>query len=93
MVNYYNRFIPGCGGIMTPLYALLRKDTPFIWTSQCASAFKTLQDALTHAITLQYPSADARLAILRMPQTSVLVLFWNTGSTTRGCPSPSSASP
>ncbi|QQP41311.1 Uncharacterized protein FKW44_015635 [Caligus rogercresseyi] len=32
-------------------------------TSQCASAFRTLQDALTHAITLQYPSADARLAI------------------------------
>eukprot|EP00096_Caligus_rogercresseyi_P008993 TRINITY_DN296_c0_g2_i1.p1 TRINITY_DN296_c0_g2~~TRINITY_DN296_c0_g2_i1.p1 ORF type:complete len:1084 (+),score=65.75 TRINITY_DN296_c0_g2_i1:228-3479(+) len=63
MVNYYNRFIPGCGGIMTPLYALLRKDTPFVWTSQCASAFKTLQDALTHAITLQYPSPDARLAI------------------------------
>ncbi|QQP50887.1 Uncharacterized protein FKW44_012038, partial [Caligus rogercresseyi] len=63
MVNYYNRFIPGCGGIMIPLYALLRKDTPFVWTSQCASAFKTLQAALTHAITLEYPSLDARLAI------------------------------
>ena len=63
MVNYYHRFIPNCGGIMSPLYDLLKKDTNFVWNTSHSAIFESLKVALSSAAILQHPSPGARLAL------------------------------
>ena len=63
MVNYYHRFIPNCGGIMSPLYDLLKKDTNFVWNTSHSAIFESLKVALSLAAILQHPSPGARLAL------------------------------
>ena len=35
IASYYRRFVPGFSRIAGPLYALTKKDTPFVWTDDC----------------------------------------------------------
>ena len=63
MVNYYHRFIPKCGGIMSPLYDQLKKDTNFVWNTSHSAIFESLKVALSLAAILHHPSPGARLAI------------------------------
>ena len=55
MCNYYRRFIPGFANICCPLNKLLRKNTVFVWSEQCKSAFETLKTMLLSPQILQYP--------------------------------------
>ena len=55
MANYYRRFIHNFAKISTPLYALLKKDTPFKWTEACQKSFDKLKAALLSAPILSYP--------------------------------------
>ncbi|KAI0992120.1 hypothetical protein K3495_g16066, partial [Podosphaera aphanis] len=43
--NFYRRFIKDYSKIASPLFALTRKDSPFLWTSACQSAFDLLKTA------------------------------------------------
>ena len=63
MVNYYHLFIPNCGGIMSPLYDLLKKDTNFAWNTFHSAVFESLKVALSSAVILHHPSPGARLAL------------------------------
>lgn len=63
MANYYRRFIKGHSNIVSPLTALLRKNAPFNWTTQCKQAFETMKKALLTAPVLSYPDPK-RLFIL-----------------------------
>ena len=40
LVGYYRRFIPECSTITAPLTRLLKKNTKFVWDSNCQNAFK-----------------------------------------------------
>lgn len=55
MCNYYRRFIPGFANICCPLNKLLRKNTVFVWSEQCKSAFETFKTMLLSPQILQYP--------------------------------------
>ena len=55
LLSYYRRFIPLFSSISYPLYNLTRKDSPFEWTSDCATAYQQLKTQLTQAPVLAYP--------------------------------------
>ena len=52
--NFYRRFILGYSQVTLPLTALLRKDTPFVWSPEAQSAFDTLKSAFTTEPILQH---------------------------------------
>ncbi|KAL4142333.1 hypothetical protein QTP88_004814 [Uroleucon formosanum] len=43
MINYYGKFIKNLSTFLAPLHNLLKKETPFIWSDQCSSAFTKTQ--------------------------------------------------
>ena len=55
LTSYYRRFVPCFSSVASPLYALTRKDTPFEWSSDCATAFTQLKTLLTQSPVLAYP--------------------------------------
>jgi len=55
LCNYYRRFIKDFANISKPLYSLLSKDVPFVWSDSCEEAFLKLKDALTSYPVLRSP--------------------------------------
>ena len=47
-VGFYRRFIKDFSKIARPLSNLLMKDTPFLFTDECLSAFNCLKQKLIH---------------------------------------------
>jgi len=41
MAQYMSRFLPDLAETFEPICALTRKDTPFVWSTECESAFDT----------------------------------------------------
>lgn len=64
-VNYYRKFIKDFAKITLPLYALTKKDVPFVWTQECEDAFQMLKQSLLTAPILQYPDFQTGEFILR----------------------------
>ena len=60
LVSYSRRFVPKFAKIASPLHLLLKKDTAFDWTPECADAFAGLKEALIHAPVLAYPQFDSQ---------------------------------
>lgn len=60
LASYYRRFVPEFAMIASPLHLLLKKDTAFDWTPECADAFVGLKAALIHAPVLAYPQFDSQ---------------------------------
>ena len=56
LASYYRRFVPSFSSVANPLYALTRKDVPFVWSVECDAAFTRLKQLLTNAPVLAYPS-------------------------------------
>ena len=55
MISYYQRIIPNCSRIASPLYKFLKKDTKFERTAAQENAFQHLKSKLTRQPILQYP--------------------------------------
>ena len=55
LLSYYRRFIPRFSSVAEPLYALTRKDVPFVWSAECKAAATRLKSYLTQAPVLAYP--------------------------------------
>lgn len=55
LAGCYRRFIPNFSLTASPLSKLLKKNTPFTWTSDQQNAFNTLKTALCRELMLQYP--------------------------------------
>ena len=55
LFSYYRRFIKDFAQVADPLYQLLKKDTPYIWTELQQKAFEKLKKKLTEAPIVQYP--------------------------------------
>ena len=65
LCNYYRKFEKGYSKITNPLTSLLCKDSAFIWTEQCQTAFDKLKTALTTPPVLIQTTANH----LPLPQT------------------------
>lgn len=61
--NYYRRFIAKYADTVKPLLNLTRKDTPFLWTEVCDSAFATLkQRFIEEPVLVTYdPTRETRV--------------------------------
>ena len=55
MTSYYRRFIDGFAKIASPLHNLTKKNSTFIWTTECQNAFELLKEKLTCAPVFLYP--------------------------------------
>ena len=66
LVNFYNRFIPNCACILSPLNSFLgkrHKKGDIQWTDEAIHAFDTIKETLTQATLLVHPKSDAPLSI------------------------------
>jgi hypothetical protein len=65
LVGYYRRFIKGFSKIGSPITALQKKGTKFMWTQRCEEIFQTLKHLLTHAPVLKItdPEVDFLVCI------------------------------
>lgn len=72
--NYYRKFIENFAEITIPLNNLLRKNTPFLWTSECEQSFQFLKSALISPPILQYPDfSDKNEFILQTDASNISV--------------------
>jgi hypothetical protein len=55
LAGYYKKIVKNYASISQPLTVLLRKNSPFIWTSESTLAFNTLKNALITAPVLTLP--------------------------------------
>ncbi|GJX48775.1 reverse transcriptase domain-containing protein [Tanacetum coccineum] len=63
-VGFYRRFIQDFSKIAWPMTHLLEKETPFIFSTECREAFKTLKKKLTEAPILVSPDWDLPFEIM-----------------------------
>lgn len=61
--NYYRRFIFGYSKKVTPMTALTRKDTPFVWSKECQKAFEELKESFTTAPILRHFDPDRPIVV------------------------------
>ena len=61
MVNHYGKFIQSLADLSAPLNKLLRKDTPWQWTSECQQSFDQIKEALTSTRVLAH--YDSKLPV------------------------------
>ena len=60
-MNYMRSFIYKFAEISAPLYDLLKKNVPFVWTDECKESFQILKTALTKAPILAIPDVEDKL--------------------------------
>lgn len=63
IVSYYRRFIPRFATIAAPINHLLKKDVPFVWSSECQQAFELLKSRLLTAPVLVLPDPSRPFTI------------------------------
>jgi hypothetical protein len=55
LAGYYRKFVKHFGIIARPLFNLLKKNTPFVWTDDTDTAFQLLKQSLIEAPVLRLP--------------------------------------
>jgi hypothetical protein len=55
LLNYHCAFVPGFSHIVKPLTVLLKKNTPFLWTSECTRALNKIITILMSEPVLTHP--------------------------------------
>ena len=65
MFNYYRNFVHMCPDILEPFHKLMRKDEPWVWSSECMIAFSKCKTALSEAsmLVLYDPSKELILSV------------------------------
>ena len=58
LLGYYRPFIPTFANITLPVTNLLKKNTPFIWSSKCQQALDYLKEILCNKLLLQFPDPN-----------------------------------
>ena len=56
--NYYLKFVPRFANVAEPLRYLLRKDIPWVWTSECEAAFKFIKEEIASNRVLAHFEAN-----------------------------------
>jgi hypothetical protein len=57
--GYYRWFVEGFSKIANPIMELQKKNKKFVWTEECAEAFRRLKELLTTTSILKVPDMDA----------------------------------
>lgn len=66
LINFYNRFIPNCAYILSPLNFFLgkrHKNSEMEWTEEATNAFNTIKETLAQVTLLFHPMTNAPLSI------------------------------
>ena len=63
LAGYYRRFVEGFSKIASPLMALTRKDSKFVWTDKHERAILELKERLTSAPILTIPKSGEQYTI------------------------------
>src|SRR5437660_11919935 len=63
LANFYRKFIKDFSTVTQPLHDLIKKDTPFVWSSEQQTAFNQLKKAFTSAPLLTYPNRTQEIRI------------------------------
>ena len=63
LTNYYKKFIAGYSKICSPLFNLLKKGNPFIWSKECEEALTTLKHAMTTSPVLAFPNMNREFTL------------------------------
>lgn len=63
LASWYRRFVPKFSTIISPLTALTRKHTPFIWDDTCEKALTQIKEHLVSAPILTCPNFDLPFTI------------------------------
>lgn len=58
LTNYYKKFIAGYSKLCSPLFDLLKKGTPFVWSEECEKALTSLKHAMTSSPILAFPDMN-----------------------------------
>ena len=56
LTSYYRRFIRNFAKVASPLHYLTKKDSRWLWTLECETAFQALKEKLTTAPVVAYPN-------------------------------------
>ena len=63
MVDYLAKFLPSLSCVMQPLHALLKKDTPWNWSSNENEAYEAIKELLCKTPVLTFYDPDKPLAV------------------------------
>ena len=63
LLSYYGKFLPNLSSTLAPLYKLLRKDTPWGWTSEEKKAFELSKQLLTSSQVLTHYNPKLELVL------------------------------
>ncbi len=64
--NFLRKFVPGFAEILSPMYKLLRKETPWKWGKEEQKAFEKIQATLCSDTVLRHYDPSAELAGVTM---------------------------
>ncbi|XP_062536041.1 uncharacterized protein K02A2.6-like isoform X2 [Armigeres subalbatus] len=64
LINFYGKFVPHLSAKLSCLYALLRKDTKFVWTMECQKTFEESKHALLTANFLEFYDPDKPIIVV-----------------------------
>ena len=57
-LGYYRSFVPTFANITLPITNLLKKNTPFIWSSKCQQVLDYLKENFCNKLLLQFPNPN-----------------------------------
>lgn len=63
LAGYYRKFVQHFGIIARPLFNLLKKNAPFVWTNDTEIAFQVLKAKLVEALVLKLPDFSKTFTI------------------------------
>ncbi|PIO77100.1 integrase core domain protein [Teladorsagia circumcincta] len=63
LINYYGAFVPEMRQLRAPLDALLKKEAPFNWNSECDSAFERAKEVLASDLLLTHYNPNLPIVI------------------------------
>lgn len=63
LASWYRRFVPNFSTITSPITALTKKNTPFVWTPKCDAALTRIKECLISAPVLACPDFDLPFTI------------------------------
>lgn len=73
MVNYYGKFLPNLSTHLAPLYQLLKKESPWIWTEGCASSFAHVKQLLSSPQVLVHYDPEL---LLKLAGRCIVIWGW-----------------